>query len=73
MGKLPSLNWRDAVRAFQKAGWQHDRTRGSHYIMIRPGQPGLLSVPMHNPIGRGTLRKLIHDAGLTVDAFVNLL
>jgi predicted RNA binding protein YcfA (HicA-like mRNA interferase family) len=73
MARLPSVNWRDAVRAFEKAGWQYDRTRGSHYIMTRPGEAGLLSVPMHSPIKRGTLRKLIREAGLTVDEFMNLL
>jgi predicted RNA binding protein YcfA (HicA-like mRNA interferase family) len=73
MPRLPALNWRDAVRAFERAGWQHDRTRGSHYVMIRPGQPGLLSVPMHDPIKRGTLRRLIREAGLTVDEFLKLL
>jgi predicted RNA binding protein YcfA (HicA-like mRNA interferase family) len=71
---LPSLPWRDVVRAFAKAGWQHDRTHSSHYIMmIRPGRPGLLSVPMHNPVKKGTLRKLIRVAGLTVQEFLDLL
>ena len=41
--------------------------------MIRPGQPGLLSVPMHDPVKKGTLRKLIRQAGLTVEEFVDLL
>jgi predicted RNA binding protein YcfA (HicA-like mRNA interferase family) len=73
MAQVPSIHWRDAVRAFGKAGWQHDRTRGSHHVMIRPQQPGLLSVPMHNPVKRGTLAKLIRQAGLTVEEFVKLL
>jgi predicted RNA binding protein YcfA (HicA-like mRNA interferase family) len=73
MPPLPSINWQDAVRVFQHFGWEHDRTRGSHYIMTRPGQTGLLSVPMHRPIKRGTLRRLIREAGLTVEAFVNAL
>jgi predicted RNA binding protein YcfA (HicA-like mRNA interferase family) len=70
---LPSLTWQDAVRAFQRAGWQHDRTGSSHYILVRPNRPGLLSVPMHNPVKRGTLRRLIREAGLTVEEFVDLL
>jgi predicted RNA binding protein YcfA (HicA-like mRNA interferase family) len=73
MAGLPVLGWRDVVRAFAKAGWQHDRTRGRHYIMTRPCQPGLLSFPMHDPVKRGTLRRLIRDAGLTVEQFVALL
>jgi predicted RNA binding protein YcfA (HicA-like mRNA interferase family) len=73
MARLPSVDRREAVRVFGNVGWQHDRTRGSHYIMPRPGQPGLLSVPMHSPIKRGTLRSLIRDAGLTGEEFTRLL
>lgn len=73
MAALPSVDWREVARAFAKVGWQHDRTRGSHYIMIRPGRPGLLSVPMHNPVKKGTLRRIIRQASLTVDEFVDLL
>jgi len=47
--------------------------RGDHYIMIRPDRRGLLSIPMHNPIKRGTMRKLIREAGLTVEEFLKLL
>ncbi|MFA0748127.1 MAG: hypothetical protein EORIYHIE_001996 [Candidatus Fervidibacter sp.] len=41
--------------------------------MIKPDKPGLLSVPMHSPLKRGTLRKLINQAGLSVDEFLHLL
>ncbi|TMQ32847.1 MAG: type II toxin-antitoxin system HicA family toxin [Planctomycetota bacterium] len=41
--------------------------------MIRPDRRGLLSIPMHNPIKRGTMRKLIREAGLTVEEFLKLL
>ncbi len=41
--------------------------------MIKPDKPGLLSVPMHSPLKRGTLRKLINQAGLSVDEFLRLL
>ena len=73
MALLPVLDWTDIVKAFQKIGWQHDRTRGSHYIMIRSKMPGLLSIPMHKPVKRGTLRKLIRQSGLSVDEFNDLL
>jgi predicted RNA binding protein YcfA (HicA-like mRNA interferase family) len=73
MAKLPSIPWTEVVRAFAKVGWQHNRTRSSHYIMTRPGRPGLLSVPMHKPVKCGTLGKLIRQAGLSVDEFIDLL
>lgn len=73
MPALPSSNWKEVVKAFASLGWEHDRTKGDHYIMIRPNEPGLFSVPMHRPIKRGTLRRLIRDAGLSVADFVKLI
>ena len=73
--KLPSVNARRAIRAFGKAGFVVDpgRGKGSHTVMRRPGMPGALVIPAHDPIGKGTLRGLITEAGLTVDQFVALL
>jgi len=41
--------------------------------MKKPGCRFLLTVPLHKELDRGTLRRLIRDAGLTVDEFVALL
>jgi hypothetical protein len=41
--------------------------------MIKQGSIVTLSVPMHSEIDRGTLRKLIDLAGLSVDEFLELL
>jgi predicted RNA binding protein YcfA (HicA-like mRNA interferase family) len=68
-GELPIVDWSHAAKAFAKVGWVHARTRGSHYIMVRPNRPGLLSIPMHRPLKRGTLRSLIRDAGMSVEEF----
>jgi predicted RNA binding protein YcfA (HicA-like mRNA interferase family) len=73
MPALPSANWQDVVNAFAKLGWVHDRTKGDHYIMTRQNEPGLLSVPMHRPVKRGTLRRLIRDAGISVADFVKAM
>ena len=73
MPKLPSSNWQEVVTAFANLGWVHDRTKGDHYIMILPNEPGLLSVPMHRPVKRGTLRRLIRDAGISIADFVKAL
>ncbi len=42
-------------------------------MMVKPGSEITLSVPRHKELDRGTLRKLIKLAGLTVDDFVELL
>ena len=73
MARLPRISGMKAVKAFSKDGWFVARRTGSHIIMIKPGYMVTLSVPKHRELDRGTLRKLIRLAGLTVDEFVELL
>jgi predicted RNA binding protein YcfA (HicA-like mRNA interferase family) len=61
------------VAAFRKAGWEHVRTSGDHMIMTKRGARPNLSVPDHRELDRGTLRRLIALADLTVEEFVELL
>ncbi len=70
---LPVISGRDAVRAFEKAGWIVARQRGSHIVLIKPGVPVNLSIPDHRQLDRGLLRSQIRKAGMTVDEFVSFL
>jgi predicted RNA binding protein YcfA (HicA-like mRNA interferase family) len=67
---LPNISGDQAVRAFQRLGWEVARQRGSHIIMVKAGERASLSVPKHNPVAKGTLRSLIRSAGLTMDEFI---
>ena len=49
------------------------RQTGSHMIMTKPHTETTLSIPRHKELDRGTLRKLIKHAGLTVNQFNKLL
>jgi len=71
--KLPRISGMKAVKAFNKSGWSVVRQTGSHIIMIQNDYKVILSVPRHKELDRGTLRKLIKSAGLTVEDFVKLL
>jgi predicted RNA binding protein YcfA (HicA-like mRNA interferase family) len=73
MASLPSVSGERAVRVFEKAGWVRDRQRGSHVILIKPGNPASLSVPQHRELAPGTLRSLIRASGMTVTQFADLL
>lgn len=73
MAKLPSVDYVDALKAFQSFGWSVARQSGSHVILTKVGEMASLSVPAHDPVAKGTLRSLIRAAGLTVDEFVNAL
>jgi predicted RNA binding protein YcfA (HicA-like mRNA interferase family) len=70
---LPIISGREAVHAFEKAGWIVARRRASHIILIKRGVPVNLSIPDHKQLDRGLLRSQIRKAGLTVDEFVALL
>ena len=66
--KLPrDVNGPEAVRALHRLGFDQLRQTGSHVIMRREGRT--VVVPMHRPIKPGTLRGLIEQAGVTVEAF----
>ena len=59
----------EAVQKLNRAGWTVARQRGSHVMMVKPGYEYTLSVPQHDELGPGLLRKLIRQAGLTVEEF----
>jgi predicted RNA binding protein YcfA (HicA-like mRNA interferase family) len=72
MSRLPVCSGQDAIRAFQRAGYQVDHETGSHVIPRHP-QMRRLTVPNHRELAKGTLRALIREAGLTKEEFANLL
>lgn len=72
MARLPVISGDEFVRAVAKIGYRWDRTQGSHMILIGPAGRRL-SVPRHRELGRGLLRALIRDAGLTREEFLRLL
>ena len=69
MPRLPVLSGTETVRNFERFGWFVARQRGSHIVMTKQGEIASLSVPDHSTVARGTLRRLIRDAGLTVAEF----
>jgi predicted RNA binding protein YcfA (HicA-like mRNA interferase family) len=71
MGQLANISGKDAVRAFERAGWSVRGQVGSHVMMTKDGVRANLSVPQHKELSVGTLRKLIRAAGLTVDEFLS--
>ena len=73
MSKLPVISGLAAIKAFSRYGFLKTRQTGSHVIMVKHGLDVTLSVPLHDPIKRGTLRRLIRDAGLSVDEFIEFL
>jgi len=71
--KLPRISGKEAVKAFQKAGFTEARQKGSHVYLFKKGHPLALSVPLHKELAPGTLHALIKKAGLSIEDFIAFL
>jgi predicted RNA binding protein YcfA (HicA-like mRNA interferase family) len=74
--RLPTLKADEVIRALAKAAFVVARIKGSHHILRhRDDESRGTVVPVHagRDIKRALLRKIISDAGLTVDEFKALL
>mgnify|MGYP005872705705 CR=1 FL=1 len=62
------------MKALAKAGFTHDRTRGSHAVFHRESPAAMVVVPIHpGDIDPGLLRAIIRQAGLEPEEFLKLV
>jgi len=73
MSRLPQISGRECRKALEKAGFYLKRQEGSHMILRRDEPFAQVTVPDHKTLGKGVLRAIIRQAGLTVDEFLELL
>jgi len=74
VAKLPTgLSGRDVRAALERAGFIFRRQSGSHMVLRREQPYARAIVPDHKQVRPGTLRRIISDAGLTVEQFMQLL
>lgn len=57
---------RDLLKRLKKAGWEIDRTRGSHRQLNHPTKPGTVTVSGHpnDDVHTKTLRTVLRQAEL---------
>lgn len=73
MSELPVVSGEEAINAFCKAGFYAARQRGSHVVLKKEGHPNLVTIPLHDELKPGTLRRAIRDGGMTKEQFCALL
>lgn len=74
MTKMPTdLSGQRLVRALERTGFVVKRQRGSHIILRRENPAARVVVPDHKVLRVGTLRSILHSAGITVDELLALL
>jgi predicted RNA binding protein YcfA (HicA-like mRNA interferase family) len=73
--KLPAISGHDAIKTLKKAGFVAIRQKGSHVRLERIDGITVtkITVPLHKTLKKGTLERIIKDAGLTTDEFLQLL
>jgi predicted RNA binding protein YcfA (HicA-like mRNA interferase family) len=59
--------------ALERAGFVFRRQSGSHMILRRDDPPTRVVIPDHHQVRAGTLRRIVADAGLTIEQFMRLL
>ena len=71
MPKLPHVSGAEALRAFQRLGFEKVRQRGSH-VVVKRSSVGCV-IPMHSEIKIGTLSGLLRQADVSVEEFIAAL
>lgn len=68
MSKFPVVSGKEAVRAFERLGYRRIRQKGSHVHMKCEGR-SRITVPLNDPVAKGTLASIVRDAGFTTEEF----
>lgn len=72
MTRLAGISGRQAVRAFERAGFTAGKAEGSHVTLRKVGFP-ILVIPLHREVSPYLLRSQIRRAGLTENEFLKLI
>lgn len=72
--KVPALSGKEIIRRFEKLGYKAVRQKGSHVRMIHESDTTKkpITVPIHQAVGRGLLRKILKQAEISVEEFNGL-
>jgi len=73
--RLPSFTPAEVIRKLRRAGFTFDRhAKGSHEIWYHPLTRRRTVIPNHpgRDLPKGTLRAIVEQAGLSVEAFLKL-
>jgi predicted RNA binding protein YcfA (HicA-like mRNA interferase family) len=75
MPELRRVSGRQTIRALEKLGFEWVRQRGSHVILKKQTPDGTVGcvVPLHRELAIGTLRGILKQAKVTVEAFIEAL
>ncbi|HEY4699506.1 MAG TPA: type II toxin-antitoxin system HicA family toxin [Nitrososphaerales archaeon] len=71
--RLPSVSWREVLKALSKKGFKVIHQKGSHIVLVNLDGKRRTVVPRYKEIKPGTLLSILDQAGLTKEDFINIL
>jgi len=74
MVSIKALPVKKVIKALEKIGFQRIRQKGSHLFMRHPdGRTTIITVHPGEDIGKGMIRKVINDAKITREEWLDLV
>jgi len=71
VAKLPIISGRRLIKVLSKSGYREVRQRGSHIRLECPNRKSV-TVPDYKTIDRSLLRKILRDAELAIEEFIDI-
>lgn len=74
MSKLPTVTGKQVITALEKVGFVVQQQKGSH-VRLKDQNGRVVTVPNHanKTLGKGLLLKILKDAELSKEEFIDLL
>ena len=74
MDRINPLPAKKVIKVLEKIGFAQIRYKGSHLFMKHPdGRTKVITVHPGEDIGKGMIRKIINDAKMTRDEWIDLV
>jgi predicted RNA binding protein YcfA (HicA-like mRNA interferase family) len=75
MNSLPRVTGKETLAALLRAGMEQSHVRGSHHYLKWPNRTSLVCIPVHagKTLKIGTLKNILDQAGISTNAFIDLL
>ena len=70
MPELPVISGQKTIKILVKLGFVVVRQKGSHVFLQRGNDT--VTVPLHNPLKKGTLKSILKQANVDLDEFIRI-
>ena len=72
MPQLPVLSGEEIIKILETIGYEKVRRQSSHIRLSHPERKSI-TVPDYKTVSRGLLRKILRDAELTPEEFIEII